>query len=85
MNETLMKSWGLLRRIYRSWSISGIGKFSKGGIGMLAPEFIIFSMLFMIPLVWTLLKILVNHLIDSEPPPIKGQVEELREHCREAA
>jgi hypothetical protein len=56
--------------------------------GMLAPEFIVFSTLFAIPLVWTLLKILVNHLIDSEPPPInvEGQLEavEDRHHQRAA-
>ncbi|MCC2641349.1 MAG: hypothetical protein K0S45_1762 [Nitrospira sp.] len=37
---------------------------------MLAPEFIVFSALFAIPLVWTILKILIDHLIDSELPPI---------------
>jgi hypothetical protein len=50
--------------------------------GMLAPEFIVFSTLFAIPLVWTLLKILVNHLIDSEPPPVNvgGKSEAVEDH-----
>jgi hypothetical protein len=54
---------------------------------MLAPEFIVFSTLFAIPLIWTVLKILVNHLIDSEPPPVKveGQSGTVEDHHRRAA
>ena len=38
---------------------------------MLAPEFILFLMLDMMVLTWTVLKVLVNHLIDTDPhhPP----------------
>lgn len=36
----------------------------------LAPETIIFVTLFSIPLIWTVLKILVNHWLDTQTPPI---------------
>ena len=52
---------------------------------MLAPEFILFSTLFAIPLVWTVLKVLVNHLIESEPPPCTDQKEEVSDHGQRAA
>jgi hypothetical protein len=35
----------------------------------LAPETIIFATLFSIPLIWTVLKIFVNHWLDMETPP----------------
>jgi hypothetical protein len=33
---------------------------------MFAAEFILFAILFAIPIIWTVLKVLVTHLIDSE-------------------
>lgn len=36
----------------------------------LAPETFFSGMLFSIPLIWTVLKILVNHLLDMESPPV---------------
>jgi hypothetical protein len=54
---------------------------------MLAPEFIVFSTLFVIPLVWTILKILINHLIDSgpEPPRVKVEAAEATDYLQKAA
>ncbi len=53
---------------------------------MLAPEFIVFSTLFAIPLIWTLLKLLVNHLIDSgPPPPVMVEAAEATYYSRRAA
>jgi hypothetical protein len=39
---------------------------------MLAAEFIVFATLFAIPIIWTFLKILVNHLVDADLPEEKA-------------
>jgi hypothetical protein len=60
---------------------------SKEGGTMLAPEFILFVTLYVAVVTWTILKILVNHLIDSEPPPIKieGAADMNEDHHHRAA
>jgi hypothetical protein len=52
---------------------------------MVAPEFIVFASLFTIPIIWTLLKVLVNHLLDSDPPPPTLEREEIIEQSRKVA
>lgn len=52
---------------------------------MLAPELILFSTLFAIPIIWTLLKVLVNHLIDSEHESCPAQKEKISDHDLKAA
>lgn len=55
---------------------------------MLAPEFILFLMLDIMVLIWTILKVLVNHLIDSGPHlPPRATVEpsESSDHLRRVA
>jgi len=52
---------------------------------MLAPEFIVFATLFTIPIIWTVLKVLVNHLLDSDLPPPTTEEEAVREHHRKVA
>lgn len=52
---------------------------------MLAPEFILFSTLFAIPIIWTLLKVLVNHLIDSERDSCAAQGGKISDHDLKAA
>jgi hypothetical protein len=54
---------------------------------MLAPEFIVFTMTHVMVLVWTILKVLVNHLIDadSEPPRCRENSSESRDQLQRAA
>jgi hypothetical protein len=54
---------------------------------MLAPDFIPFLMLDVMVLVWTVLKILVNYVIDSDPHPPRVTAEPLEssDHLRRAA
>jgi hypothetical protein len=55
---------------------------------MLAPEFILFLVLDIMVLVWTILKVLVNRLIDSDPhhpPRVTAEPSESSDHLRRAA
>ena len=54
---------------------------------MLAPEFILFLLLDMFVLTWTILKVLVNHLIDLDPHPprVTAESSESSHHYPRAA
>lgn len=52
---------------------------------MLALEFILFSTLFAIPIIWTVLKVLVNHLIETEHESCPAQEEKILDHDLKAA
>ena len=54
---------------------------------MLSPEFILFVTLDVAVVIWTVLKVLVNHLIDSEPPQIhvEGIADMNEDHHQRAA
>lgn len=52
---------------------------------MFAAEFILFAILFAIPIIWTVLKVLVTHLIDSERDFCAAQKEKVSDHDLKAA
>ena len=46
---------------------------------MLAPEFILFSMFYVMVLIWTMLKVLVSFWIDFEPQPPRATTDSAEE------
>ena len=54
-------------------------------LNMLPPEFILFLLLDSMVLVWITFEVLVNHVIESDPPPPARLPAEPSEHLRRAA